>query len=77
MAIPTIPAAGGDIWAGGTVGMSGQEAAMVRAMQAGMESCPVKSVISGGIGFALGGMFGLFMSSVCFPSKTDNVPDNK
>ena len=33
-------------------------------MQAAMESCPVKTVISGGMGFALGGMFGLFMSSV-------------
>jgi hypothetical protein len=29
-----------------------------------MESCPVKSVMAGGMGFALGGAFGLFMSSV-------------
>lgn len=38
-------------------------------MQSLMESCPAKTVISGGMGFALGGMFGLFMSSVghfCF-----------
>lgn len=33
-------------------------------MQKGMESCPVKTVISGGAGFALGGVFGLFMASV-------------
>lgn len=33
-------------------------------MQAAMESCPVKTVISGTMGFALGGAFGLFMSSV-------------
>ena len=33
-------------------------------MQAGMESCPVKTVISGTMGFALGGAFGLFMASV-------------
>ena len=33
-------------------------------MQSAMESCPVKSLISGGMGFALGGAFGLFMSSV-------------
>ena len=33
-------------------------------MQAAMESCPAKSVLAGGMGFALGGMFGLFMSSV-------------
>lgn len=29
-----------------------------------MESCPVKSVIAGGMGFGLGGMFGLFMSAM-------------
>ena len=39
-------------------------------MQAGMESCPVKSALAGGMGFALGGMFGLFMSSVCLKSLT-------
>ena len=33
-------------------------------MQGAMESCPVKTAISGGMGFALGGAFGLFMSSV-------------
>ena len=33
-------------------------------MQSAMESCPAKTVISGGMGFALGGAFGLFMSSV-------------
>jgi hypothetical protein len=37
-------------------------------MQAGMESCPVKTVIAGGMGFALGGAFGLFMASVCLSS---------
>ena len=31
-----------------------------------MESCPAKTVISGGMGFALGGVFGLFMASVGF-----------
>ena len=34
-------------------------------MQAGMESCLTKSIMAGGMGFALGGAFGLFMSSVC------------
>lgn len=33
-------------------------------MQGAMESCPFKTVVSGGMGFALGGAFGLFMSSV-------------
>lgn len=29
-----------------------------------MESCPGKTVMAGGMGFVLGGAFGLFMSSV-------------
>jgi hypothetical protein len=31
------------------------------------ESCPFKMVLSGGMGFAMGGLFGLFMSSVRLP----------
>ena len=38
-------------------------------MQNGMESCLGKSLISGVMGFALGGAFGLFMSSVRSPSS--------
>ena len=34
-------------------------------MQALMESCPGKTAVSGVMGFALGGAFGLFMASVC------------
>lgn len=34
-------------------------------MQTAMESCIGKSIMSGAAGFALGGAFGLFMSSVC------------
>lgn len=33
-------------------------------IEAGMESCVIKSCMAGGMGFALGGMFGLFMSSM-------------
>lgn len=33
-------------------------------MQAAMESCVGKTAISGVMGFALGGAFGLFMASV-------------
>ena len=33
-------------------------------MQAAMESCPGKLVMSGVMGFGLGGVFGLFMSSM-------------
>ncbi|KAF2718969.1 mitochondrial import inner membrane translocase, subunit Tim17/22 [Polychaeton citri CBS 116435] len=41
-----------------------QEQQMIKYMQAAMEACPTKTVIAGGMGFALGGMFGLFMSSM-------------
>ncbi|OQO15242.1 Mitochondrial import inner membrane translocase subunit tim22 [Cryoendolithus antarcticus] len=41
-----------------------QEQQMIRLMQNTMESCPGKTVIAGGMGFALGGVFGLFMSSM-------------
>lgn len=33
-------------------------------MNAAMESCVGKTVVSGGMGFAFGGLIGLFMSSV-------------
>ncbi|OJD23505.1 hypothetical protein ACJ73_05138 [Blastomyces percursus] len=59
-------AAGMGIGGASTAGMSGQEAAMVKTIQAAMESCPVKSVMAGGMGFALGGAFGLFMSSMSY-----------
>ncbi|RMZ75694.1 hypothetical protein DV738_g5346, partial [Chaetothyriales sp. CBS 135597] len=36
------------------------------AMQAGMESCLTKSILSGGAGFVLGGAFGLFMASMAY-----------
>ena len=40
-----------------------------KQMQMLMESCPGKTAVSGVMGFALGGAFGLFMASVClFPS---------
>lgn len=42
-----------------------QEQQMIKTMQGVMESCAGKSVMSGVMGFALGGVFGLFMSSVC------------
>jgi len=37
-------------------------------MQMLMESCPGKTAVSGVMGFALGGAFGLFMASVSSPS---------
>ncbi|KAK4544291.1 Mitochondrial import inner membrane translocase subunit tim22 [Oleoguttula mirabilis] len=41
-----------------------QEQQMIKYMQMAMESCPAKTVIAGTMGFALGGVFGLFMSSM-------------
>ncbi|KAI5305051.1 glycogen synthase isoform 1 [Ascosphaera pollenicola] len=49
-----------------TSGLNEQEAAMVKMIQGAMESCPVKSIMAGGMGFALGGAFGLFMSSMSY-----------
>ncbi|KAM0793876.1 Tim17/Tim22/Tim23/Pmp24 family-domain-containing protein [Usnea florida] len=68
MSFPGMPGGGigGHGGGGSTTSMSEQEAAMVKAMQGAMESCPFKTVISGGMGFALGGAFGLFMSSMSY-----------
>ncbi|KAM3068989.1 Mitochondrial import inner membrane translocase subunit tim22 [Clarireedia jacksonii] len=41
-----------------------QTAAAVKSMQMLMESCPGKTAVSGVMGFALGGAFGLFMASM-------------
>lgn len=45
-------------------------------MQAAMESCVAKTALSGVMGFALGGAIGLFMSSVCNPTKTRSSSEN-
>ncbi|KAK5084372.1 Mitochondrial import inner membrane translocase subunit tim22 [Lithohypha guttulata] len=45
-------------------GMSEQDQRMVKMVTSGMESCLVKSIMAGGAGFALGGVFGLFMASM-------------
>ncbi|KAF4163091.1 hypothetical protein CNMCM6936_001228 [Aspergillus lentulus] len=62
------PPIGGMGGANNMQGMSDQEQAMVKAMHAAMESCPVKTAISGTMGFALGGAFGLFMASMSYDS---------
>ncbi|KAL7270305.1 Mitochondrial import inner membrane translocase subunit tim22 [Rhizina undulata] len=51
-----------------------QQMQMVKAMQSAMESCPVKTVISGGAGFALGGVFGLFMASMSYDTPMTGAP---
>ncbi|KAJ9205199.1 hypothetical protein DTO271D3_3094 [Paecilomyces variotii] len=63
------PPIGGAPGGGAPQGMTEQEQAMVKAMQSAMESCPVKTIISGGMGFALGGAFGLFMASMSYDSS--------
>ncbi|KAJ5462013.1 Mitochondrial import inner membrane translocase subunit tim22 [Penicillium daleae] len=68
MSIPGMSQGLGALGNNQTAGMSEQEQAMVKMMQAGMESCPVKTVISGTMGFALGGAFGLFMASMSYDS---------
>ena len=43
-------------------------------MQAAMESCLGKSVMSGVMGFGMGGLFGLFMASVSSSSPSPSSP---
>ncbi|KAH8591484.1 Tim17/Tim22/Tim23/Pmp24 family-domain-containing protein [Bisporella sp. PMI_857] len=43
-----------------------QQMAAVKSMQMLMESCPGKTAVSGVMGFALGGAFGLFMASMSY-----------
>ncbi|MCJ1258033.1 Mitochondrial import inner membrane translocase subunit tim22 [Lignoscripta atroalba] len=65
MSFPGMPGSGVGV-TGDAAGMSNQEQAMVKTMQAAMESCAAKTVMSGGAGFVLGGAFGLFMSSMSY-----------
>ncbi|TKA71301.1 hypothetical protein B0A49_06058 [Cryomyces minteri] len=61
---------GGGLGGRGSAGIDPQQAQeqqMIKYMQMAMESCPAKTVIAGTMGFGLGSLFGLFMSSVCTP----------
>ena len=54
-----------------------QNKLMEMQMKMLMESCPTKCALAGVMGFGLGGMFGLFMSSFDYQSAQyalDNVP---
>ncbi|KAH6893279.1 Tim17/Tim22/Tim23/Pmp24 family-domain-containing protein [Thelonectria olida] len=50
--------------AGGAAG--GPQDPNVKAVQAAMESCFGKSVMSGVMGFGMGGLFGMFMASMSY-----------
>ena len=50
-----------------------QQAYYIRLMQDAMESCPVKSGIAGGMGFGMGAIFGLFMSSLDIQSTEHQI----
>ncbi|KAK4565778.1 Mitochondrial import inner membrane translocase subunit tim22 [Recurvomyces mirabilis] len=63
MAFPSMGGMGGRS-AAGTDPQQLQEQQMIKYMQMAMESCPAKTVIAGTMGFGLGGVFGLFMSSM-------------
>ncbi|KAI9933071.1 hypothetical protein ASPWEDRAFT_174237 [Aspergillus wentii DTO 134E9] len=66
---PPVGGMGGGMGGNNMQGMSEQEQAMVKMMTGAMESCPVKTVMAGGMGFALGGAFGLFMASMSYDSS--------
>ncbi|KAK4204217.1 Tim17/Tim22/Tim23/Pmp24 family-domain-containing protein [Triangularia verruculosa] len=68
-----FPGAGGFPSAGGSSGASAtppmpqpQGDPNVKMLQNLMESCYAKTVMSGGAGFALGGVFGMFMASMAY-----------
>ncbi|MCJ1407473.1 Mitochondrial import inner membrane translocase subunit tim22 [Ptychographa xylographoides] len=69
MSVPGMPGRGLAGMQGDTSGMSSQEQMIVKTIQATMESCPGKTVMSGVMGFALGGAFGLFMSSMSYDTS--------
>ncbi|SMQ53544.1 unnamed protein product [Zymoseptoria tritici ST99CH_3D7] len=50
-----------------------QEQQMIKLMQSGMESCPVKMALAGGMGFGLGGLFGLFMASMRYDTPMSSA----
>ncbi|RFU33487.1 hypothetical protein B7463_g2874, partial [Scytalidium lignicola] len=58
----------------GAGGVDPQTQAAIRSMQALMESCPGKTVVSGVMGFALGGVFGLFMASMQYDTPLATSP---
>ncbi|KAI5838080.1 Tim17/Tim22/Tim23/Pmp24 family-domain-containing protein [Morchella snyderi] len=63
---------------GGEMSADEQQQQMIKMMQAGLESCPIKTAISGGAGFALGGVFGLFMASMSYDTPmTGGLPGAK
>jgi len=52
-----------------------QTMAAVKSMQTLMESCPGKTAVSGVMGFALGGAFGLFMASMQYDTPLATNPN--
>jgi len=50
----------------------------VKAMKAAMESCAGKTVMSGVMGFGMGGLFGMFMASMSYdtPYGSPGTPGN-
>ncbi|KIM99528.1 hypothetical protein OIDMADRAFT_19667 [Oidiodendron maius Zn] len=60
---------------GNAQGADAQTMAAVKSMQALMESCPGKTAVSGVMGFALGGAFGLFMASMQYDTPLATNPN--
>lgn len=52
-----------------------QQAYMIKTINGLSESCAFKTVLSGGAGFGLGALFGLFMSSLSMESTDSSIYD--
>ncbi|KAK4250710.1 Tim17/Tim22/Tim23/Pmp24 family-domain-containing protein [Corynascus novoguineensis] len=73
--VPGIPSAGGNAGAPASPGFDPNDP-NVKWLTNAMESCYAKTAMSGVAGFALGGLFGMFMASMAYdtPFHTPGAP---
>ncbi|EGX89460.1 hypothetical protein CCM_07712 [Cordyceps militaris CM01] len=73
----SLPLGGGAMGAPPMPMGSSAEDQGVKAMKAAMESCVGKSVMSGVMGFGMGGLFGMFMASMSYDTVGTSLAGNQ
>ncbi|KAM3457678.1 hypothetical protein MY5147_007362 [Beauveria neobassiana] len=73
----SLPLGGGAMGAPPMPMAGGAEDQGVKAMKAAMESCVGKSVMSGVMGFGMGGLFGMFMASMSYDTVGTSLAGNQ
>ncbi|KAM3534795.1 hypothetical protein MY4038_001876 [Beauveria bassiana] len=73
----SFPLGGGAMGAPPMPMAGGAEDQGVKAMKAAMESCIGKSVMSGVMGFGMGGLFGMFMASMSYDTVGTSLAGNQ